>query len=235
MELKRTDGWRTFERICEDLKRGCFICIFCGETFMEWEHIYSVCGQNGHRREGYDPNTSLMLTEVPFTAWINLDKQMKRTVRHSEADTYRHVWRKEQRTVGEAMGISAVTVRTHKFNIQKMKREPDTAGSPKSDRGWGCRKSEKNSWKKLRDEERAGGGQTFRMVSRDPLRATACIRFLLSLIWSKKRRGWGWEDFPHMTTGWENSKRDDKRGRIPQIYSELSSIGTRLRICRRMA
>ena len=58
-----------------------------------------------------------------FHGLINLDKQINGLSEIQKQILTGMYEEKENRELGEAMNISAATVRTHKFNIQKMKRE----------------------------------------------------------------------------------------------------------------
>ena len=110
MELKELTVEELSRGYVRSKKEGALICIFCGETFME-ENIYNYAGtmvtaERAMIRHIFDVHGGA------FHGLINLDKQINGL---SE--------KKENRELGEAMNISAATVRTHKFNIQKMKRE----------------------------------------------------------------------------------------------------------------
>lgn len=96
-------------------------CIFCGETFDE-ELIYTsrdrlVNGKRAVREHIIDVHGGT------FNALIELDKQISGLTDVQKTVLEGLYENKSNKELSEEMGISLATVRTHKFNIQKMKRE----------------------------------------------------------------------------------------------------------------
>lgn len=97
------------------------MCIFCGETFEEGLIYRSrrkmVTAQRAVMEHIYDAHGGV------FHGLLDLDKQVNGLSEiHKEVLTGMYL-EKDNKQICEEMGISAATVRTHKFNIQKMKRE----------------------------------------------------------------------------------------------------------------
>ncbi|MEG2288394.1 MAG: LuxR C-terminal-related transcriptional regulator [Clostridium sp.] len=124
------DSGKNFKDIyIEELERGYvkqennggYNCIFCGEHFEEGL-IYSsrdrmVTAERAVIEHIEDEHGS------SFQSLISLDKQIS-----GLSDVQKNILismykRKDVKDIGEDMGISPATVRTHKFNLQKMKRE----------------------------------------------------------------------------------------------------------------
>ncbi len=117
------------ELTVEELTRGyirseekdAYICIFCGETFSE-----GIIFKKGERFVTAQRAVKEHVAEEhggAFNGLIDLDKQIS-----GLSDIQKNILRglyeeKDNKTLGREMGISDATVRTHKFNIQKMKRE----------------------------------------------------------------------------------------------------------------
>ena len=121
MELKELTVEELSRGYVRSKKEGALICIFCGETFME-ENIYNYAGtmvtaERAMIRHIFDVHGGA------FHGLINLDKQINGLSEIQKQILTGMYEEKENRELGEAMNISAATVRTHKFNIQKMKRE----------------------------------------------------------------------------------------------------------------
>lgn len=98
-----------------------FTCIFCGETFEDGL-IYTsrgrmVTAERAALEHVYDVHQGV------FNSLISLDKQIS-GLSEAQKDILNGMYHeKENKELGEELGISNATVRTHKFNIQKMKRE----------------------------------------------------------------------------------------------------------------
>ncbi|MGF6375484.1 DNA-binding CsgD family transcriptional regulator [Clostridiales Family XIII bacterium PM5-7] len=98
-----------------------FECIFCGEYF-EKDLIYSSRGKS------VTPERAILEHVFDthggsFSTLLSLDKQynglsdIQRTLLNCMFDE------KDNKEIGNEMNISTATVRTHKFNLQKTKRE----------------------------------------------------------------------------------------------------------------
>lgn len=100
---------------------GEFSCIFCGETFEE-----GVIYPNGEKLLTAEKAVSEHVKEEhggSFHALINLDKQIC-GLTEIQKSILGHLYdRDDNKTICDKMNISAATVRTHKFNLQKAKRE----------------------------------------------------------------------------------------------------------------
>ena len=100
---------------------GEYTCIFCGEAFSEGQ-IY----QKGARLVSAERAVREHMIEAHGGAGsglIGLDKQVS-----GLSDTQKKILAaayegRDNKEIGQEMGISDATVRSHKFNIQKMKRE----------------------------------------------------------------------------------------------------------------
>ena len=111
-ELTRGYVWSEEEQLYQ--------CIFCGDKFEEGL-IYSSRGKSVNALRAmqehiFDEHGSV------FECLLDLDKQM-----HGLYDAQKDVleglyYEKDNKAIGEEMGISDATVRTYKFNLQKMKR-----------------------------------------------------------------------------------------------------------------
>lgn len=113
----------------EELKKGYvkqdnpagYMCIFCGEFFEEGV-IYSsrersVVAEKATQEHIED------IHEGAFQSLITLDKQISglSDVQKKVIESLHE--KMEVKDIAEDMGISPATVRAHKFNLQKMKRE----------------------------------------------------------------------------------------------------------------
>lgn len=96
-------------------------CIFCGEKFEEGM-IYSsrdksVNAKRAMQEHLFDEHGGV------FECLLNLDKQVN-GLSDAQKDILEGMYdEKDNKDMSEELGISAATVRTHKFNLQKMKRE----------------------------------------------------------------------------------------------------------------
>ncbi len=98
-----------------------YCCIFCGEVFEEG--IIYTCGE---RLLTAEKAVEEHINEVhggAFQVLINLDKQICGLTDIQKSILTNLYDQNDNKTIGENMGISAATVRTHKFNLQKAKRE----------------------------------------------------------------------------------------------------------------
>lgn len=117
------------ELVIDDLIRGytesdntgTCTCIFCGESFREGVVYSSRERQVTHKRAAeehvYDVHGGV------FYNLVNLDKQVNGLTK-PQKDILKGMYEEqENRELAKSMGITTATVRTHKFNVQKMKRE----------------------------------------------------------------------------------------------------------------
>lgn len=106
--------------VMEDSGNKCR-CIYCGEEF-ETGIIYNSRGRNvDYYRAAiehvYDVHGG------SFEELVSLDKQLNGlTDIQKKLLSYMHEG-KDNKEIGKALDINAATVRSHKFNIQKLKRE----------------------------------------------------------------------------------------------------------------
>ena len=111
-ELTRGYVWSEEEQLYQ--------CIFCGDK-MEEGLIYSSRGKSVNALRAmqehiFDEHGSV------FESLLNLDKQMN-GLSDAQKDVLEGLYyEKDNKAIGKEMGISDATVRTYKFNLQKMKR-----------------------------------------------------------------------------------------------------------------
>ena len=111
-ELTRGYVWSEEEQLYQ--------CIFCGDK-MEEGLIYSSRGKSVNALRAmqehiFDEHGSV------FECLLNLDKQMT-GLSDAQKDVLEGLYyEKDNKAIGKEMGISDATVRTYKFNLQKMKR-----------------------------------------------------------------------------------------------------------------
>ena len=111
-ELTRGYVWSEEEQLYQ--------CIFCGDK-MEEGLIYSSRGKSVNavramQEHIFDEHGSV------FECLLNLDKQMN-GLSDAQKDVLKGLYyEKDNKAIGKEMGISDATVRTYKFNLQKMKR-----------------------------------------------------------------------------------------------------------------
>ena len=111
-ELTRGYVWSEEEQLYQ--------CIFCGDK-MEEGLIYSSRGKSVNALRAmqehiFDEHGSV------FECLLNLDKQMN-GLSDAQKDVLEGLYyEKDNKAIGKEMGISDATVRTYKFNLQKMKR-----------------------------------------------------------------------------------------------------------------
>lgn len=112
-ELTQGYTWQEESGICT--------CIFCGEQF-EQGLIYRLRGRMVTAERAMTEHILHSHGGV-FHGLIDLDKQIN-GLSESQKDILEGMYlEKDNRELSEELGISAATVRTHKFNIQRMKRE----------------------------------------------------------------------------------------------------------------
>ena len=128
MEEKGRLNMEFKELTLEELTRGyvwseeeqLYQCIFCGDKFEEGL-IYSSRGKSVNALRAmqehiFDEHGSV------FECLLDLDKQMN-GLSDAQKDVLEGLYyEKDNKAIGEEMGISDATVRTYKFNLQKMKR-----------------------------------------------------------------------------------------------------------------
>ena len=96
-------------------------CIFCGEEF-ENGLIYQLRGKSVNALRALQEHIFDEHSGV-FESLLEMDKQIN-GLSDTQKDVLEGMYRqKDNKELCEEMGISAATVRTHKFNLQKMKRE----------------------------------------------------------------------------------------------------------------
>ena len=111
-ELTRGYVWSEEEQLYQ--------CIFCGDK-MEEGLIYSSRGKSVNALRAmqehiFDEHGSV------FECLLNLDKQMN-GLSDAQKDVVEGLYyEKDNKAMGKELGISDATVRTYKFNLQKMKR-----------------------------------------------------------------------------------------------------------------
>ena len=111
-ELTRGYVWSEEEQLYQ--------CIFCGDK-MEEGLIYSSRGKSVNALRAmqehiFDEHGSV------FECLLNLDKQMN-GLSDAQKDVLEGLYyEKDNKAIGKEVGISDATVRTYKFNLQKMKR-----------------------------------------------------------------------------------------------------------------
>ena len=111
-ELTRGYVWSEEEQLYQ--------CIFCGDKFEEGL-IYSSRGKSVNALRAmqehiFDEHGSV------FECLLDLDKQMN-GLSDAQKDVFECLYYvKDNKAFGEELGISDATVRTYKFNLQKMKR-----------------------------------------------------------------------------------------------------------------
>ena len=104
-----------------DKEKNTYTCIFCGESF-EGDLIYPVRDRYITAERAVKEHI-ITEHEGVFNSLINLDKEVN-GLSVSEKSILEAIYEgKDNKSISEEMNINVATVRTHKFNIQKMKRE----------------------------------------------------------------------------------------------------------------
>ena len=105
--------WNEQERI--------YTCIFCGEVFEE-----GVIYTHGSQLVMAEKASEYHVIEEhggSFNALLSLDKQIS-GISESQKTFMTYLYEKrDNKSICEGMGIRSSTVRTHKFNLQKIKRQ----------------------------------------------------------------------------------------------------------------
>lgn len=121
MELKELTVSELASGFYRSKETGQLTCIFCGEAFEEGLIYHSrgrnVTAQRAIAEHIFDRHGGV------FQGLIQLDKQIN-GLSEVQKDILTGMYEDiDNKTLGEELRISAATVRTHKFNIQKMKRQ----------------------------------------------------------------------------------------------------------------
>lgn len=98
-----------------------YICIFCGELFEE-DMIYTCGGKMMTAKKAVMTHV-LQEHEGSTAQLISMDKQMNGLSETQRTLLQCMYEQKDIKEIAEEMNISAATVRTHRFNLQKSKRE----------------------------------------------------------------------------------------------------------------
>ena len=104
-----------------DKESNKYVCIFCGEDFEEG----IVQLSRGRYITAERAVQEHLITEHKgvFHSLLNLDKDVN-GLSVSQKNILEAVYEgKDNKTISEELDINVATVRTHKFNIQKMKKE----------------------------------------------------------------------------------------------------------------
>ena len=121
MEFKELTLKELTDGYIRSAEEGTCTCIFCGETYEE-DLIYQSRGRMVNAERAMREHLIDVHGGV-FCGLMQLDRQVS-----GLSDTQKEILegmylQKDNKEMGEELGISAAPVRTHKFNIQKMKRE----------------------------------------------------------------------------------------------------------------
>ena len=96
-------------------------CIFCGQVF-ETGLIYNSRGRQVNARRAADEHIFDAHGGV-FNGLVSIDRQVS-GLSDIQKDIMTGIYQdKDNKALAQEMGISLATVRTHKFNLQKAKRE----------------------------------------------------------------------------------------------------------------
>lgn len=121
MEFRELGIEEMFRGYTEDGATGRLRCVFCGEEF-ERGVIYVSRGRTTAAERAAEEHL-LDEHDGAFYGMLRLGKAVH-GLSESQQDVLEGMYlEKDNRELGEELGISAATVRTHKFNIQRMKRE----------------------------------------------------------------------------------------------------------------
>ena len=121
MEVKELTVAELARGYVKDEEQGAYICIFCGDVFEEGIvynfHGRMLTAERAAAEHVVDSHGGV------FNGLINLDRQIN-GLSDAQRDILECMYmEKDNKEISKEMGISTATVRTHKFNIQKMKRE----------------------------------------------------------------------------------------------------------------
>lgn len=121
MEFKELTVAELAKGFVKDEERGGYTCIFCGEFFEEGM-VYNLSGRFITAERAVEEHV-LDSHGGAFGGLMHLDKQIS-GLSEAQRDILECMYmEKDNKEISQMLGISAATVRTHKFNIQKMKRE----------------------------------------------------------------------------------------------------------------
>lgn len=104
-----------------DHREGCYCCVFCGECFEDGI-IYHSKGRMVSAKKAVKEHIEIEHDGI-FDSLISLDKRF-----NGLSDVQKRVMTllysgKDNKAISEEMDISIATVRSHKFNLQKAKKE----------------------------------------------------------------------------------------------------------------
>lgn len=121
MEFKELTIAELAKGFVKDDEKGGYTCIFCGEFFEEGM-VYNSSARLITAERAVEEHV-LDCHGGAFGGLMNLDKQIS-GLSEAQRDILECMYlEKDNKEISTMLGISAATVRTHKFNIQKMKRE----------------------------------------------------------------------------------------------------------------
>lgn len=121
MEFKELSIEEMVHGYVEDEVTGLLVCIFCGEVF-EKGIVYNSRGRTVSAERAVEEHI-LDEHEGAFYGLLRLGKSVH-GLSESQQDIMEGMYlKKDTCELGEEIGISSATVRTHKFNIRRMKRE----------------------------------------------------------------------------------------------------------------
>lgn len=121
MEIKELTLQELINGYIKEKESGKRVCIFCGEIYEEGV-IYQSRGRSVTAERAMKEHLADVHGGV-FYGLIQLDKQVNGLSDMQKEVLTGMYQKKDNKRLGEALGISAATVRTHKFNLQKLKRE----------------------------------------------------------------------------------------------------------------
>lgn len=121
MEFKELGIEEMVRGYTADPVTGRLRCVFCGEEF-ERGLVYTSRGRTAGADRAAEEHV-LDEHDGAFYGMLRLGKAVH-GLSESQQDILEGMYlERDNRELGEELGISAATVRTHKFNIQRMKRE----------------------------------------------------------------------------------------------------------------
>jgi len=121
MEFKELTVAELARGYVKDEEKCAYVCIFCGDVFEEGIvynfHGRMLTAERAAAEHVIDSHGGV------FNGLVNLDRQIN-GLSDSQRDILECMYmEKDNKEISKELGISTATVRTHKFNIQKMKRE----------------------------------------------------------------------------------------------------------------
>lgn len=121
MEFKELNIEELTRGFVHTIEEGTLTCIFCGEKFQDGL-IYNSRGRMVTAERAMREHLEDFHGGV-FYGLMGLDKQVN-GLSDSQKEILEGMYlEKDNKELSKEMDISVATVRTHKFNIQKMKRE----------------------------------------------------------------------------------------------------------------